>query len=225
MDLISPIVDDTKIIVQIDSKNALIATGINFSLSNENSISILGKEFTLESEYLGFSLLDINKVLKTKVDYVIGSNILSKFNYCINNKKKEFKFSTDTMLLEGTIIPIFFELDIPNIEVIVNGKKIHTLIDSLSNFCYLHDKNVKDSPETSTESDFMIGMGNFNAKTYDITYLIDTLEENFKTGVYPPVISKSRRLTESKGVIGSQFLHKYIVTVNSTDKKLSCKKI
>lgn len=221
MDFKSSIISESYIIIQLDNLKGLIASGINFSLSNENSFTILGKHFSLENQYLGFSLQDVKKHLNIEVDYVIGSNVLSKFNYKINKKKKEFIFSTDAFKTEDCFpaIPLTYNFDIPNIPIQINNLGITAIFNTLSNYCYVNEKNLQTMTEIAEKEDFMIGMGNFKAKLFQANYNIGGNDVILETGFYPSVISKSRFLAIDKGIIGSEVLSKYVVIVNSQNNQ------
>ena len=113
MELQTIIMDDSRLIIKLVSKTALIATGINYSLSNEKSIMILDKSFSMDNQYLGFTLEDIKKQLGINIDCLIGSDILSKFNYSMNFKTKEFLISTDEIQKGTNTLDLTIDLNVP----------------------------------------------------------------------------------------------------------------
>ena len=221
MELQALIIDDSRLIIKLESKTALIATGINYSLSNEKSIMILDKSFSMDNQYLGFTLEDIKKQLGIKIDCCIGSDILSKFNYSINFKTKEFLISTEEIHKGSNTLDLTIELNIPYISIVIGEKKILAVLDSLSKFSYLHERLILNKDHFQEKTDFFPNMGNFNVKTYDVTYTIDKDSLKLETGIYPPVITKSRFLSMDKGVLGIEFIKNYLITINSSSKKLN----
>ncbi len=221
MKLDFPIVDDNYIIIQLNNKKALIATGINYSLSNEKSISILDKNFSLDNQYMGFSLQDINQYMKSNVDYVLGSNILSQMNLVIDKKNKLVTLSDEDFKPENNDIdgvPLNFNFDIPNIQIKVHETNITAILDTVSNFCYLNVKNIQDMVEIGEKEDFMIGMGHFKSKLFQARFTIGKNNIMLETGFYPSVISKSRFLSLDKGIIGCELLSAYKIILNSSSK-------
>lgn len=224
MDFSSKIVDNGKVIIDLNNKRALIATGINYSLSNIKNIEICGKSFNLEDNYMGFSIEDVSNQLKTEIDFVIGSDILAKFNYSINMFKKEFLLSTKQLPLENSI-PLHSELDLPYFQVQLNEKQLSVHFDSLSNFSYVNEKNLLKEDEIGEKIDFMVGMGSFTTKIYSNHFSIGKDDIVLETGYYPSVIARSKFLSLEKGVIGSELLKKFSITVNYETNLLGLDKI
>ena len=224
MDFTSQIVDNNKVIIELNDKKALIATGINYSLSNQKNIEVCGKSFHLEDNYMGFSIQDIKNQLKTEIDFVIGSDVLAKFNYRIDTKKREFSLSTIPIQLEN---PISFrcELDIPYFQAQVNGKQISANFDSLSNCSYLNEKNLIKDKQIGEKKDFMVGMGSFTSMIFSNQFLIGENDIILETGYYPSVIAKSKFLSLEKGVIGNELMKKFIITVNFETKQMGLQNI
>ena len=95
------------------------------------------------------------------------------------------------------------------------------MLDSLSKYSYLHEKLILNKDHFQEKTDFFPNMGNFNVKTYDVTYAMDKDILKLETGIYPSVITKSRFLSMDKGVLGIELLKNYLITINSSSKKLN----
>lgn len=216
------IVDENHIVIQLNNAKALLATGINFSLSNEKSISIMDKTFNLDNQYMGFSLQDIKKFLKIDIDHVIGSNILSHLNYVVDTKHKVVSVSDKVFSASSSMIqvPLTYNFEIPSIQVSLESNQIQAVLDTLSNYSYLHEKNLQNLPEIGEKDDFMIGMGNFKTKIYQAHYSIGDSKIMLETGYYPLVISKSRFISTDKGILGSELFSKFSITFNAENKQL-----
>lgn len=225
MDLTTKIMDDNNLIVDFDDKKALLSLGSNFSLSNDKTITILDKTFNLTDQYMGFFLKDVKNYLNADVDCILGSEILSKFNLKIDFKNKDFFISDKAIkdLKEGT--PIKFELDVPKIPFKVNDKPVVATLDSLSNLSYINEKNLLEKTVIGEESDFFLGMGNFETKYYNSKFSLGNETFNLKTAVYPSVISKSRFLSVEKIVIGKELFKNFKLILNSTEKHIYYEKI
>jgi hypothetical protein len=220
MNLLTSIIDNSKLMVKINDLTVLIATGINFSLSNKSVLSISDQNFNLESQYMGFSIKDINHLLNSNIDVLLGSNILSKFNYKIDTIKNEFLLSSSEILGSGINIPVKFDLDIPQISVQIDNKQVNASIDTLSNYCYLNEKFFSNKESLGENDDFIPGMGSFSTKIYNVDFLIGNKFFSLKTGYYPNVIQKLKLLSTDKGVLGYEIIRNSRIVINSTKKEL-----
>lgn len=225
MDLTTAIMDDNNLIVKIGNKKALLSLGTNFSLSNDKTVTILGKTFNLTDQYMGFSLKDVNKYLNVDIDYILGSEILSKYNLKIDYKNKELKLSDTAINDLKESIPIKYELEIPKIPFKVNNRNVEAILDTISNLSYVNEKNLDEKSAKGEETDFFLGMGNFETKYYNSTYTLGEESFNLKTALYPSVISKSRFLTVDKIVIGKELLKNFVLLINSFEKQIYYEKI
>ena len=217
MDLICPILDNNNVIIELNGERVLIASGMNYSLSNEHSITIDESTFILDNQFIGFSIKDINNHLKEDVKYVLGSNILSKFNYRIDKSKKIFTISPNPFDVGTDSIPLSYNLDVPTIPVSTQDKQISAIFDTLSSYTYIHEKIIPENVEKEQEStDFVIGVGKFTVKLFRNQYNIGKQKIELMSANYPSVITKSRPLSIDKGVLGSELTANFVITLNSS---------
>ncbi len=205
------------ILLLIDGKRLLIDTGSPQTIYDQSSMSFADITHNDISTKImnAFSIDDINRLLGTKLNGLIGCDVLSKYIIKINPFEKSICFITDENEIEdkegfksfNTVLG-----GIPIIESEINNSDYMLLLDSGAKLSYINPKITERFESLGLETDFHPHIGNFQTETYSLSTNIYNHKIEVLYGNLPEIFQTQINMINVQGVIGSDlFLNKEII--------------
>lgn len=86
---------------------------------------------------MGFSIEQLNNLLGTEINVLLGTDVLKTLNFFVDCDKKALQFSLKSLVLEGTHIPLDFFMNIPIVVLQVDGTNSRVFLDTGAKLSYL----------------------------------------------------------------------------------------
>ena len=110
---------------------------------------------------------------------------------------------------QGEIIPIDTLMNIPILEVEVEGEKVRTFLDTGAKICYFSSQVTNNYNAQSVIEDFYPGIGRFETNVYQIPVTIGRKQLNLLSGNLPSVLQQLLLMANAQGIIGNVLFEYY----------------
>ena len=208
------------IIVEINHFDYLVDTGSPISFGRGGSICINGQTFLLNHSAMGVTPDSISALSGLHMDGLIGMDILSKFD--IRFSLNETRFS-DTAMDHSDLAIILPVIDtmmsVPIISLIIAGEHRRLFFDTGAQLSYLSD-DLLTGVSTGQREDFHPSIGRFTTNAYTIDVGLNANVESLTFGSLPPSMAILLDIGRAKGVVGSELLNKYTITLSNATRNL-----
>ena len=213
------------IIALINNKNVLIDTGSPCSVGAFNQLTLMNKTFRLYKNYLGLEVDKLSKFIGSRIDVLLGGDILSKFFFCINWNTEKIQFSSSPIVSDVLEIPLNFYMDIPIIELKISNRDIKTFLDTGAKLSYLDPDITSNYKIKEEKTDFYHLIGEFNTPVYKIPVIFANRRFIFNFGNLPELLQTALRISNVEGILGNEIFLHYSICFDYRRKKLILKEI
>jgi hypothetical protein len=212
---------DDHVIIHINNFNYIVDTGSPLSFGRGTTILINEKNFPINNTGPGgLTSESISKLSKLDVDGLIGMDILTHFD--VRFYQNEIIFSDIPIVYADTAIklPIIDTcMGVPIITLNINNKDRRIFFDTGAKLSYLSKDLLIGTPVDQIE-DFYPSIGTFKTDVYEIDIFINDKKETFRFGLLPSEIQILLQMGQTEGIIGTELLNKYSVTLSNLRKIL-----
>jgi hypothetical protein len=161
-------------VINADDKKLLIDTGSPMSLATGGSVGLTGNEFQVHTNLPGVSLESISKSLGSRIDGLIGMDILQDFAITLDYANRYVEFDADEF--EGDEVDLKLVMTMPIIEISVNGKNEEVIFDTGADLSYILNTSQYSDFKTDEQYD------DFNPAVGDFTTPVYVIPVNFENG-------------------------------------------
>ncbi len=212
---------DGHVIVHMNQYDYIVDTGSPISFGRGSIVVINGKNFAIKDTGLkGLSADSISSLSGLKVDGLIGMDILIKFD--VRFTRNEIIFSDTPIFHPDTAIkfPIIESMmGVPMIMMNIGGEDRRIFFDSGAKLSYLSEDLLVGTPIGQME-DFYISISTYTTNVYKIDVIINGKVEPLTFGALPASLKMLLVVGQAKGVIGTELLKKYSITLSNLSKTL-----
>jgi Ca-activated chloride channel homolog len=211
------------LITRIEGLSVLIDTGVPISVGDQTEWYFLNEVHKLSQGYMGVTLEYLNKMVGTRVDILLGTDIMRKYHITLNLSRNDINFSTRPLIQSGIRIPIETFMGVPSIQCLVDGKEYEMFVDTGAKLSYVTQQIASHYPSIGKEQDFYPGMGEFETSVYEIPLQVGKLYFTLRCGVLPQLLEMSLGIAGKSGIIGSELYQKYLVDLAFPDNEILLK--
>ncbi|MFH2040035.1 MAG: VWA domain-containing protein [Chloroflexota bacterium] len=201
-------------VFQLDGQETLLDSGSPFSLGRKSDLYFMNAVHPLSQEFMGVDLETIGHLVGTRLDLMVGADILLKYRVLLNLPNGLIQFSQPDGPGFGNRVPLRMMAGVPIATCLVSGKEIQAAFDTGSKLCYINSKLIKDLASIGKEKDFYPGMGEFETKVYEVPFEIGGMELSLRCGVLPATLEAALGLTGAQGILGVDLLQKFEIWLN-----------
>ena len=176
-------------IILIDKKNRyLIDTGSPNTISNLPEINLFNSNYKAIKNFQGLTTNQLSQQLGTKIDALIGGDILKNYMFNINIKDKNFSILTEIPKNNPDSMDIDFLMNIPTIKITLNNKSINAFLDTGAKISYINKKYTQDLKSIDSIEDFYPTIGSFRTDIYKMSITFNSSEISLTFGVLPEML-------------------------------------
>lgn len=153
----------------------LLDTGSPISIGN-TSFALGSRSHSLTNDgYLGITVAELGEFVGTKVDVLLGADILAaQTSFFVWNFKSH-------LILRGACqnptSPLRFVMGVPVLDVAINGSIVACCVDTGAAQSYLAQELIPKTSSVATGSDFYPGIGRFETHLYQAEYIEPSIPE------------------------------------------------
>lgn len=199
------------LIARIEKYAVLMDTGIPMSIGDFDQWYFLNQVHDLSESYMGVSTEYISRMVGTKVDIVLGSNILRTLNVLIQAHQQRITFGFERPTFQSEKIPLSDFMGVPIANVMIGNTRCEAFIDTGARLSYVAKSFVASYSPCGVEKDFYPGMGEFETQVYEVPFQIGSKQIMLRCGVLPGLLEKALFITGKLGIIGTEIFEKFEV--------------
>ncbi|MDW7730386.1 MAG: hypothetical protein SCJ94_10340 [Bacillota bacterium] len=192
---------DRHLILDMNGLKVLLGSGVSTSFGSKPLV-LLAQKRLLASNFIGTDAATISKYIGTRVDCVIGGDILKDLYFNIDLNKEEASFSATPQDQRGEVLPVTLVLNVPVVEIDLIGRPVRLFLDTGAKVSYLHSKLFKNYPEANLESDYYPGLEPFDVQTYKVPIKIAAINISVNFGHLPELLEVALLMAGCSGILG-----------------------
>ena len=206
------------LIARIEKYAVLIDTGIPMSIGDFDQWHFLNQVHDLSASYMGVSTEYISRMVGTKVDIVLGSDVLRKLFVIIQPHQHRITFGFGHSIYQSERIPLSDFMGVPIANVMIGNTSFEAFVDTGARLSYVAKSLVSSYSPCGVEKDFYPGMGEFETQVYEVPFQIGRNEMTLRCGVLPGLLEKALFITGKLGIIGTEIFEKFDVHLALPDQ-------
>ncbi len=211
-------------VFSLDGQETLLDSGSPFSLGSKTDLYFMNMVHPLSQEFMGVDLETIARLVGTRLDLLLGADILLKYRVLLDLPNGLIQFSQPDGPGRGKRVPLRMMAGVPILTCQANGKEIQVAFDTGSKLCYLNRNMTKGLESIGLEKDFYPGQGEFETKVYKVPFEIGGMELSLRCGVLPAMLETALGLTGVKGILGVELLQKFGIWLNLPEGEMYMRK-
>lgn len=211
---------DNLIVATIKERRVLIDTGSPYSLGDGRAFSFLNKQYNFPTSFMGLDVSQLNQFLSTKIDILLGGDVLSKIVFMIDWDKSIIQISSTRLEFEGVSVPVVLFMDIPIIDLRVGNENIKAFLDTGSRLSYLDSEIIRNYNSIGNASDFYPGVGQFSTSLYEIPIMFANDTRKMTFGKLPELLQKKVMEAGTKSILGNEVFKYYKIYFCFQNKKI-----
>lgn len=190
--------------LQLDHGLWLLDTGAPGSFGNAPLITLAGRQFALESEYLGLTPASLSGLLGMDCCGLLGMDVLSKFDLVLDVPNGQITISTGELAFEGSRVDLEDFLGIPIVRVHVGGWERRVFLDTGAQISYFSAEVLEGFPAAGRAKDFYPGLGEFETETHLVAVELGGERYSLRSGELPLLLGLTLQLADSEGIVGNE---------------------
>jgi len=216
---------DNLIVATIKQRRVLIDTGSPYSLGDGRPFFFLGNQYNFPTSFMGLDVFQLNRYISTKIDILLGGDVLSKIFFMIDWKKSIIQVSSTRLKFKGVIVPVALFMDIPIIDLRVGNENIKAFLDTGSRLSYLDSEIIRNYNSIGNASDFYPGIGKFSTSLYEIPIMFADNTRKMTFGKLPELLQKKLMEAGTKSILGNEVFKYYKIYFCFLNKKIILKRV
>lgn len=216
---------DGHVIVKCEQAAYLIDTGAPSSASESGILSFAGRDYPVQTNYMGVTPTSLSDHIGTQINALIGADILNDFNMVIDPRTSQVRLSDRDLHITGIELPLDSFMGIPIVEAEVNGRIIRLFFDTGARLSYLDQGITGNFPSLGLTYDFYPGLGQFQTNTYRVPVRLGTEQVQLIVGNLPQLLQMTLMMADTSGILGSAILSEFVVGLSHQQRRLVLERI
>jgi hypothetical protein len=188
--------------VRLGEERALVCTGVADSMSSRGQLTLEGRSFATKSQTLRMTPTSLSAEIGSRVDALLGADILSRFDYRFNPFRQELSVSTDEIHPYGYAAHLNLFRSIPIISVWVNSKETPMFFNTGSRLTFLAPEIAARFPQVGAARVFYPGIGWFQTPVHRVLIWMSGNDVELEVGIPPAALLETLRSAHSSGLLG-----------------------
>lgn len=213
-------VDGHIIVTSDDGKICLIDTGSPVSVGSGEDVLFAGRRHPLQTDCLGQSIDKLTEHVRTRIDVLIGVDILNQYDNSIDHERQVLEFSDEEDDVEGEAIPVELLSGIPVLEADVGGRRIKVFFDTGAPVSYARKEIVQAFPRVGTADDSHITCGAFQTDLHRVPVRLGSRTFTLDIGILPHAQEKALLAVGVEGILGTALLEHFTISYQPRRKRI-----
>lgn len=192
----------------------LVDTGSPVSFCEKEEICLDGTNYKVQKETFGLDAKYISEKAGTDVIGLIGMDLIVRQPVMFDYKSGEIVWGYE---YEGgiNVSPEVMMVDIPRIEMKLNGQRVKLAIDTGAPISYINKSFTTGLVSVGTADDFSPFVGNFKTNLYELNSSVGGKEWTGVYGTLPMELEMMNMFFGIDGVIGKQLFERFQVIIDN----------
>ena len=202
---------DGHLLFDYNGEIVLLDTGAPQSVYRKKKWLFDGVSYETLTTYHGLQVKELYNYIGHPVDLILGSDILSQYDFIIDTKKKSIKLDASPIDFPGIAFPLSYYLSIPVLSCRLNGLPVEAFLDTGAKLSYADPECVAGVKRSGEAWDFYPMLGRFKTHIYKISFETGPIIANMAFGILPDIIRFTFEMTRIKNIIGTEIFHTHSV--------------
>ena len=190
---------------EVEGRNWLVDTCGPASFS-EHELEICGMRVTSPFNICAWTAKGLSEDIGYKTDGLIGSDILSALDVCLDLQNEQITFSKGFLDAEGLELETRVRRNLPVITVGIKGEMYDMLFDTGAPLSYFQDDSLTTYPAAGEYCDFHPNLGPFTTDTYLIDIDVGDRQHKIRFGYLPLMLHTMVAMAHTKGIVGTELI-------------------
>lgn len=204
------------IIVLLDGTPCVLDTGSPFSLGYAPLV-VGGREFAVQDSYMDVCPAYLADHIGTRVEGLIGADILANYTICIRPPEQMIEFSNCAPDGERVLLLQEF-MNVPILSIKVNGRVVRAFLDTGAPLSYLLPEQLAGLQAEGRQEEFYPLLGNFMTDVYTLDVGIGGEMRAFRFGELPEELRTILEAGRVQAIIGTELIHHFGICFSLSDK-------
>ena len=214
------------IVISEPSGNFLLDTGSPTSFGRENNIKFMGRTYDFhKGGILGIDLDGISSAVGTRLDALLGGDILNRFDILVDPRTNTVEFSDQEIVMEGESFELKYVMGVPIFEANIDNIPARMILDTGAKLSYISPDIAKKYPHIGREQDFYPMIGTFETETYEVPVSFGKSTMKLSFGILPDILQTTLMVIGASGVLGTAILKGFVLCLSPKRKRLFMHKI
>ena len=200
-------------LAEIEDRVVLIHTGSPTSIADEPVWSVLDEVYAFKPEFNGLTCQQLSQVLGTRIDVMLGMDILGELHVRLNANMGVIQLSRQPFRSSGVRLAIDDVNGLPATQLTVGGEDVTLRLVSALKLNYLPDKIVTGLNQVGDAKDAFPGSAAFTTPIYKLPLLLGRHGLTLNCGVVSDNLQVELALKPGEDVLGADLLQSVPVTL------------
>jgi len=208
------------LVAQIEGRKVLVHTGVQHSLGAEPEWSFLHEVYPLKPEHAGFHIKALSNILGTRVDVMLGMDILRDLYLRIEPQRSVITFNRTPLKAYGRIINLADTDPMLSLRVPVAGTETLMQVMTGIGFSFLPAGLLSEHTPAHQRDVVIPGLAAFSTPIYTIPMDFSGVTVRLKCGMLPESVQANLGLGAQDGILGAQLFQTITSTLAIPQKQL-----
>jgi Ca-activated chloride channel family protein len=213
------------LVAQIHRDTALIDTGVPISIGSQAEWPFGNQVHRLSPEYMGVTLDYLSRMVGTKLNILLGTDILKQYSFLVDLPRERIEFHMTPFGMPGVHVPLDDFAGVPFVHCTIGKDAYQAYVDTGAKLSYVSKEIATGCTQVGKEHDFYPGMGEFDTPVYEVPITLEGEMFTLRCGVLPGMLETAMQVTGKSVIIGSELFQKYIVSLSIGEKSMVLGKI
>lgn len=207
-------------LAEIEGQSVFINTAVPTSIAVIPQLIFLNEVYTLQTEVNGMTCEALSKALRTRVDMMLGMDVLRDFHVRINPLQGVIQFSRQPFRSSGAHLSIQADSVPPRVKLQIGQDEVFMRLVTALKLNYIPEEYAVGLGEIGQASDSLpVGLA-FSTPLYKLPVSLGHHVLNLNYGVAPAALRGSLALDTDEGVLGADLLQSLPVTLAFPDREM-----
>lgn len=199
------------VFAELNGELWFLDTGAPTSFGTSRSLSVVGKQFSLGTSYLGLTATTLSQFVGVPCVGLLGADILGRFDHIFDTTGGRLSVSAAELSHSGHSVRLDEFMGIPVLTARVGSSDYRMFFDTGAQISYFQDDSLTDFPFAGSVTDFFPGVGQFQTDTHDVPVSLGGVPFTLRCGTLPGLLGMTLMMADTKGIIGNAILHDRVV--------------
>jgi hypothetical protein len=207
-----------RLLFDLAGRACLLDTGIPFCVGDA-PVRLAGRIFDTHDHYLEVCTGIISTQLGTRVDAVLGANVLQELTVSVDPDLKLLGFGESTCRHTVTV-PLSAFVGTPLVKMGLGNRIVTMLVDTGSRLSLLSPELLKPFATSGSSNESYPLAGRFTTPLYEVQACLGGQRISLECGRVPTMLLDLLDASHAQGIIGTSLLKNFEITLAVEDRQM-----